>query len=179
MDTDSERLGGARSRGVHHRYTLNLPTQVPGALSTPSHPRQDMLPSLLSLQAQLDRGETSALALTQAALSRIQASDGEGARTFTRVYTEQALAAARASDLLRAAGLSRSPIDGLPISVKDLFDVAGDTTLAGSVVLKDSPAASKNAVVVQRLIDAGAVIVGKTNMTEFAFSGLGLNPHYG
>lgn len=138
-----------------------------------------MLPTLLTLQAQLQRGETSAVALTQAALARIQAPDGEGQRAFTQVYAEQALAAARASDLLRAAGLSRSPIDGLPVSVKDLFDVAGTTTLAGSVVLDQAPAATDNAIIVQRLMDAGAIIVGKTNMTEFAFSGLGLNPHYG
>src|SRR5690606_15432367 len=87
--------------------------------------------------------------------------------------------AAKASDTLRAAGLRRSPIDGLPISVKDLFDIAGRTTLAGSVARQGAPVAQKNAVVVQRLIDAGAVLVGRTNMTEFAFSGLGLNPHYG
>ncbi|MDS1139373.1 amidase [Pusillimonas sp. SM2304] len=138
-----------------------------------------MLPTLLELQTALNNGETTSLELTQAALARIALPEGAGAHTFTAVYEKQALAAAQASDLLRSAGLARSPIDGLPISVKDLFDVAGDTTRAGSVVLKDAPAAQQNAVIVQRLIDAGAVIVGKTNMTEFAFSGLGLNPHYG
>ncbi len=138
-----------------------------------------MLPTILELQASLQRGETTSLKLTQTALSRIDDPAGEGSRTFTRVYREQALAAAQAADTLRGAGLARSPLDGLPVSVKDLFDVAGDVTLAGSAVLRDAAPASRNASIVQRLIDAGAVIVGKTNMTEFAFSGLGLNPHYG
>ncbi|MGB6103149.1 MAG: amidase [Pusillimonas sp.] len=138
-----------------------------------------MLPILTALQTSLDKGETTSLKLTQAALARIKDQDGEGPRAFTRVYEAQSLASAQASDLLRAAGLARSPLDGLPISVKDLFDIAGDTTLAGSAVLKNAPAATQNALIVQRLINAGAVIVGKTNMTEFAFSGLGLNPHHG
>lgn len=143
------------------------------------HNRNDMLPTLTELQTALNKGETTSVKLTQSALERIQAQDGEGARVYTRVYETQALAAAQASDLLRAVGPARSPIDGLPVSVKDLFDISGDTTLAGSTVLKDAPAAQQNALIVQRLIGAGAVIMGKTNMTEFAFSGLGLNPHYG
>jgi len=138
-----------------------------------------MLPTILELQASLHSGDTSSLELTQAALARIDDPGGEGSRAFTRVYHEQALASARAADTLRAAGLVRSPLDGLPVSVKDLFDVAGDVTLAGSAVLRDAAPASSHASIVQRLIEAGAVIVGKTNMTEFAFSGLGLNPHYG
>ncbi len=135
--------------------------------------------TIAALQTALERGEMSSVELTQAALSRIDAPQGEGRRAFTKVFREQALAAAQASDILRQAGLARSPIDGLPVSVKDLFDVAGQTTTAGSVVLKDAPAASANGAIVQRLINAGAVIVGSTNMTEFAFSGLGINPHYG
>ncbi|TAL81356.1 MAG: amidase [Candidimonas sp.] len=138
-----------------------------------------MRPTLLDLQNALAFGQTTSVELTEAALARIADPAGEGSRAFTKVYRAQALAAAQASDLLRAAGLSRSPIDGLPISIKDLFDVAGETTHAGSVVLKGSAPAVRNAVIVQRLMDAGAVIVGRTNMSEFAFSGLGLNPHYG
>ncbi|GAB2889349.1 amidase [Paralcaligenes ginsengisoli] len=138
-----------------------------------------MLPTLLALQNTLAEGKTSSVELTEAALARIADPQGEGNRAFTKTYRAQALASAQASDVLRAAGLTRSPVDGLPISVKDLFDVAGDITQAGSVVLKDSAPAAKNATIVQRLIDAGAVIVGRTNMSEFAFSGLGLNPHYG
>lgn len=138
-----------------------------------------MLPTLAELQHALDQGDVTSESLVQAALDRITAPDGEGARAFTQVYAEQALAAARAADGLRRAGLRRSPIDGLPVSVKDLFDIRGVATTAGSVVLKDAPAATANAAIVERLIAAGAVIVGRTNMTEFAFSGLGLNPHYG
>ena len=70
-------------------------------------------------------------------------------------------------------------IDGLPVSIKDLFDVAGDITTAGSVVLRDAAPATGTARVVERLIKAGAAIVRRTNMTEFAYSGLGINPHYG
>ena len=138
-----------------------------------------MLPTLNDTAAALQQGRASSVELTEAALARAADPAGEGARVFTHVYAEQARAAARASDTLRAAGLSRSPIDGLPISIKDLFDVAGETTLAGSVARQGEPAADEHAVVVQRLLAAGAVIVGRTNMVEFAYSGLGVNPHYG
>lgn len=137
------------------------------------------MPTIDQQAAALRLKQTSSLALTEAALARIAAPDGEGARVFTRVYTEAALASARASDLLRGAGLARSVIDGLPISIKDLFDVAGETTLAGSVVRQGEPVAAEHALVVQRLLAAGAVVIGRTNMTEFAYSGLGINPHYG
>jgi len=138
-----------------------------------------MIPTLKQLACALDTGRTTSVQLTQAALDRAADPAGEGARVYTRVYTEQALAAAQASDTLRAAGLARSPIEGLPISIKDLFDVAGETTLAGSVARRGEPAAACSAAVVRRLQAAGAVIVGRSNMTEFAFSGLGINPHYG
>ncbi|MBN9445252.1 amidase, partial [Bosea sp. (in: a-proteobacteria)] len=135
--------------------------------------------TLTELRDDLAAGRTTSVALTEDALARAQANDGEGARVFTKLYAERALQAARASDALRQAGFIRSPLEGLPISIKDLFDVAGDVTKAGSVALDDAPAARADAPVVDRLIAAGAVIVGRTNMTEFAFSGLGLNPHYG
>ncbi|NGM87778.1 amidase [Parapusillimonas sp. SGNA-6] len=138
-----------------------------------------MLPTLLQLQQDLASGKTTSAKLTEDALSRIADQDGEGAKTFTEVWPEQARAAARASDTLRAAGMGRSLIEGLPLSIKDLFDVAGRTTLAGSVVLKGAAPARRNATIVTRLLAAGAILVGRTNMTEFAFSGLGLNPHYG
>ncbi|MBO9357130.1 amidase [Bordetella petrii] len=138
-----------------------------------------MLTTLNDTAAALQQGRVSSAELTEAALARAQDPAGEGARVYTRLYADQARAAARASDALRAAGWSRSPIDGLPISIKDLFDVAGETTLAGSVARQGEPAADQHAVVVQRLLAAGAVIIGRTNMVEFAYSGLGLNPHYG
>ena len=129
--------------------------------------------------AALREGRTTSSALIEQALDRLGDSSGEGQRTFVKVYADRARAAARASDLLRSAGLSCSALEGLPISIKDLFDVAGETTLAGSVVRQGAPAATEDAEVVRRLQAAGAIVIGRTNMTEFAYSGLGLNPHYG
>jgi aspartyl-tRNA(Asn)/glutamyl-tRNA(Gln) amidotransferase subunit A len=101
------------------------------------------------------------------------------AHVFTRLYRDGALAAARRADALPPAQLAALPLAGLPVSVKDLYDVAGEPTLAGSVALRDAAPAATDAPAVQRLRAAGAAIVGKTNMTEFAFSGVGINPHYG
>ncbi|HEX8955036.1 MAG TPA: amidase family protein, partial [Burkholderiaceae bacterium] len=99
---------------------------------------------------------------------------------FTRLYPEAARAAADHADAMRAAGVeATSPLAGLPVSIKDLLDVAGEPTKAGSVVLDDALPAQHDAPVVRRLRAAGAAIIGKTNMTEFAFSGIGINPHYG
>ncbi len=138
-----------------------------------------VLPTIEHLSHELAAGRTTAVALAEAALARARDAAGEGARVFTALGAARALAAARASDLLRAAGVVRSPLEGIPVSIKDLFDVAGEVTTAGSAVLRGAAPAARNAPVVERLIAAGAVIVGRTNMTEFAFSGLGLNPHYG
>lgn len=137
------------------------------------------LTTILELQHALDAGETTALALTEQALARIADPEGEGSTTFISVYKDQALTAARASDLLRSAGLARSALEGIPISIKDLFDYKGDVTRGASALLKDAPAATETATLVARLLAAGAIIIGRTNMTEFAFSGLGINPHYG
>ncbi|GAB2458377.1 amidase [Comamonas humi] len=136
-----------------------------------------MTTTLIQAAERLAQGQTSAMQLAEQALDR--AAQGEGPRVFTRVLREQALAEARASDVLRAAGLARSPLEGLPVSVKDLFDIAGHPTLGGSKLLANAAPATQTAEAVQRLRRAGAVIVGTTNMTEFAYSGLGLNPHYG
>src|SRR5262245_37789373 len=114
------------------------------------------------------------------ALDRIADPNGEGARACLTVYADTARAAADAADARRKAGISLGPLDGTVISIKDLFDVAGEVTRAGSKVLAEegTPAAA-DAPVLRRLRAAGAVIVAKTNMTEFAFSGIGINPHYG
>jgi aspartyl-tRNA(Asn)/glutamyl-tRNA(Gln) amidotransferase subunit A len=113
------------------------------------------------------------------ALARIADPAGEGARAFTKVYADMARIEADHSDRLRRAGIVRSPIEGLPVSVKDLFDVAGDVTRAGSKILADAAPALSDAAAVARLRAAGAVIVGRTNMVEFAFGVIGANPHYG
>jgi aspartyl-tRNA(Asn)/glutamyl-tRNA(Gln) amidotransferase subunit A len=139
----------------------------------------DLKPTVLGLAADLAAGRITSRELVEAALSRIADPSGEGARSFTKVYTHQARAAADAQDQLRAAGYVASPLAGLPVSVKDLFDVAGEVTLAGSKALDDRPPAANDAPIVARLRAAGAIIVGKNNMTEFAFSGVGINPHYG
>ena len=135
--------------------------------------------SIADYAAALRDGRTTSSALVEEALERIGNPSGEGKKTFVKVYADKARAAARASDVLRSAGLSRSALEGLPISIKDLFDVTGETTLAGSVVRQGAPAATADAEVLKRLQAAGAIIIGRTNMTEFAYSGLGLNPHYG
>jgi aspartyl-tRNA(Asn)/glutamyl-tRNA(Gln) amidotransferase subunit A len=127
----------------------------------------------------LTAGRTTSRALVDEALARIADPAGEGARAFMKVYAEVARAEAEHSDTLRRAGIVRSPVEGIPVSVKDLYDVAGDVTRAGSKVLDDAPPAKFDATAVARLRAAGAVIVGRTNMVEFAFGGLGLNPHYG
>jgi aspartyl-tRNA(Asn)/glutamyl-tRNA(Gln) amidotransferase subunit A len=135
--------------------------------------------SLIGLARDLAHGRTTSRALVEAALARIDDPKGEGKTAFTKVYRDAALAAADASDSLRKAGVVASPLAGIPVSIKDLADVAGETTLAGSVALKGQPPAAADAPVVARLRAAGAVIIGRTNMTEFAMGGLGLNPHYG
>jgi aspartyl-tRNA(Asn)/glutamyl-tRNA(Gln) amidotransferase subunit A len=129
--------------------------------------------------ADLAAGRTTSRALVEDALARIADPAGEGARTFIKVYADAARADADHADRLRRAGIVRSAVDGLPISLKDLFDVGGDVTRAGSKVLADAPPAKTDAPVVARLRAAGAVMLGRTNMVEFAFGGVGLNPHYG
>ncbi|HET9904837.1 MAG TPA: amidase [Xanthobacteraceae bacterium] len=115
----------------------------------------------------------------EAALERISDPKGEGRRACLTVYAEAARAAADAADARARCGVTLGPLDGAIVTIKDLFDVAGEPTRAGSKILADAPPAREDAPVVRRLRAAGAVIVAKTNMTEFAFSGVGANPHYG
>src|SRR5471032_44835 len=136
-------------------------------------------PTIIQLAAELAAGRTTSRKLTEAAFARIEDPEGEGKRVFIKTWKAQALATADASDLQRKEGLVPSPLAGLPVSIKNLCDVAGETTLAGSKALGDAPPAEEDAPVVARLRAAGAVIVGSTNMSEFAFSGVGFNPHYG
>jgi aspartyl-tRNA(Asn)/glutamyl-tRNA(Gln) amidotransferase subunit A len=124
-------------------------------------------------------GNASSYSLTEECLDRISDPAGEGKRTFVRVWAEAARTAARAQDSLRKNGYAPSPIAGIPISVKDMLDVAGEVTLAGTKALDDAPPAAQDAPVIQRLKAAGAVLVGRTNMAQFAFSIVGLNPHFG
>ena len=134
---------------------------------------------ILDLAADLNAGRTTARALAESALAKIADKSGEGPRAFIKVNPARTLAEADASDALRKAGVVPSPLAGIPVSVKDLADIAGEVTTAGSTALSDAPPAKADAPAVARLRAAGAIIVGRTNITEFAFGGLGLNPHYG
>ena len=129
------------------------------------------------LNQRLARGETTREALVAGALEK--ATQPAAKSVFTKLYPEAALAAARAADAAHKAGITQPALAGLPVSIKDLYGVAGETTMAGSVVCKGEPAQTQDAPVVARLRAAVSAIVGKTNMTEFAFSGIGINPHYG
>ncbi|WP_287289971.1 amidase family protein, partial [Mesorhizobium sp.] len=114
----------------------------------------------------------------EAVLSRL-AVRADNESVFVKLYPEAARAAADAADARRRAGVTLGPLDGTILSIKDLFDVAGEPTTAGSLLLGTAAPALRDAVIVRRLRQAGAVIFGKTNMTEFAFTAIGVNPHYG
>ncbi|HBF31606.1 amidase [Rhizobium sp.] len=137
-----------------------------------------MYETLLQRADTLASGQTTSEQMVRDALDRINEPTGEGSRTFVKVHSFAALAAAKAYDSLRKAGLSPTPFAGIPISVKDLFDLEGEPTPAGSKVLSHAAPATADAPAIARLRAAGFVVIGRSNMTEFAFSGLGLNPHY-
>src|SRR6476659_8213588 len=137
-------------------------------------------PTLASLAAELDSGATSARKLVEECLAKIADSAGEGSRAFIHVDKEGAIGAADAMDRLRKAHAAPSPFAGIPVSIKDLFDIKGQVTRAGSRALEeDCTPAEADAPVVARLRRAGFIVIGRTNMTEFAYSGIGINPHYG
>src|SRR6476646_3066449 len=178
-----------RTQRNRARPRIFLPTirrhwSTPSAIGWPSRSCRPVSPpsramrSLNQLKAEFARGGTSR-ALVEQCLSRIADSSGEGGRVFLKVNAAGALSAADYYDHLRAHGAAPSPFAGIPVSIKDLFDVAGEVTTAGSVVLRDAAAAAQDAPCVARLRAAGYIPIGRTNMTEFAFSGLGINPHYG
>src|ERR1700730_6274443 len=136
-------------------------------------------PTLATLADDLEGGRTSARKLVDECLAKIAATSGEGMRTFIHVDAEAAIEAAEAMDRLREVNAAPSRYAGIPVSIKDLFDIKGQVTRAGSRALEDSAPAEADATVVARLRRAGFVVIGRTNMTEFAYSGMGINPHYG
>lgn len=138
-----------------------------------------MRATLNDLARDLAAGKVTAAQLIEESLARIAEPAGEGARAFVKVHAEKARIAAKAADELRRAGLAPSRFAGIPIAVKDLFDLAGEPTPAGSTVLADAAPATSDAPAIARLKAAGFIVVGRNNMTEFAFSGVGINPHYG
>ena len=137
------------------------------------------LRTFAAMARDLAEKKTTSQHLTEQCLAAIKNESGEGVRVFLHVDEAAAIATAQAIDRLRAAGVTLPLYAGIPISIKDLFDVAGQVTRAGSMVLSDRPPATRDAEIVTRLRRAGLVIVGRTNMSEFAFSGVGINPHYG
>ena len=138
-----------------------------------------MAKTLEQLAAALEAGQTSARALVEDSLARIADESGEGARAFSEVDAEGALASADFIDGQRKRGAHASRFAGIPFGVKDLFDVAGQVTRAGSKVLDAALPAGRDAIAIGRLRQAGFIPVGRNTMTEFAYSGVGLNPHFG
>jgi aspartyl-tRNA(Asn)/glutamyl-tRNA(Gln) amidotransferase subunit A len=124
--------------------------------------------TLHGLAVELRDGKTSSRRLVEQALARISDPAGEGTRAFITLDTEGALAAADYQDRLRRQNHQPSPYSGIPISVKDLFDLAGEVTTAGSKVLKDSAPALADAPAIAALKSAGMIVLGRSNMTEFA-----------
>src|SRR6201994_4985267 len=136
-------------------------------------------PTLAALADDLAAGRITARKLVEECIARIADPAGEGQRTFIHVDKDAALAAADAMDHLRKAQAAPTRFAGIPVSIKDLFDIRGQVTRAGSRALDDSAPADKDATAVSRLRRAGFIVIGRTNMTEFAYSGIGINPHYG
>ncbi len=133
--------------------------------------------SLSELARKLAAGTVTATSLLESCLDN--AAGGEGDRVYIETLASTARERAAEMDRLRGAGAAPSRWSGIPISVKDLFDVAGQVTRAGSTCLAGAPPAARTAPAIERLAAAGFVFVGRTNMTEFAYSGVGINPHYG
>ncbi len=133
--------------------------------------------SIVDLGAALARGEASSEEVTRAALARIAATDG-ALHAFLAVEEEGALADARASDARRARGEARSPLDGVPVALKDIFLTRGTETTAGSRILAGF-VPPFDATVVERLRAAGAVRLGKLNMDEFAMGSSNENGAFG
>ena len=125
----------------------------------------------------LRSGKLDAVDLTEQVLENIKSSDDQA--VFIDVFTERARAEAKASRRRLKAGKSLSVLDGVPIGWKDLFDIEGRITTAGSVVLKSNPPAERDATLVTAGKHVGMIAIGATSMNEFAYSGIGINPHYG
>ncbi len=123
-------------------------------------------------------GEISAVSVVEATLSRIATQDA-ALNCFTTVLTDPALEQAQQIDRAIAAGKDPGPLAGVPFAVKNLFDIAGITTLAGSKINQENPPATQDATAVARLKQAGAVLIGALNMDEYAYGFVTENSHYG
>ncbi len=123
--------------------------------------------------------QLTVLQATEAYLEAIANTPNAVTSIYRVITKERALHQAKRADAEFAQGMDRGLLQGIPIALKDLLDSKGDVTAAGSKVYSQHAPAEQDCPLVARLDAAGAVFLGKTNMTEFAFSGLGLNPHFG
>jgi len=162
---------GATDIFVQFRYRYRPRQAAPGI------GRASVMRTIAQTARDLAAG-TSSRSLVEDCLARIQDPAGEGRRVYLKVHADEARIAADYVDAMRRLGAAPSRFAGIPISVKDLFDMAGCVTTAGSVALRDAPPAARDAAAIARLRAAGFIPIGRTNMTEFAFTGLGINPHY-
>ncbi len=132
----------------------------------------------LSMAASVASGQTSARALLESCISRIEATDAS-VNAFTEKTLSRAFAEADAVDIGRANGQALGPLAGVPYAVKNLFDIDGVVTLAGSTINRNHAAATADAFLVQQMKSAGAVLVGALNMDEYAYGFTTENTHYG
>jgi len=137
----------------------------------------DPFSTLAELSAALARRELSAVELTEFYLARIARANAK-LNAFVTVDESLARSLARAADARRAGGIALGPLDGVPIALKDLLEIEGRLSSVGSAARRDRRSTT-TATVVERLLAAGMVILGKTQMVEFAFGGWGANPHLG
>jgi amidase/aspartyl-tRNA(Asn)/glutamyl-tRNA(Gln) amidotransferase subunit A len=145
-----------------------------------SNPRIVSAPGTPSLSAHRSAVAARRLSAEDAARAALAAAAAPSCRhAFVRRFDALALASAAALDQVHAAGAPLTPLAGAPVSIKDLYDVAGYPTTAGSRTLRDAEPARADALAVQRVRCAGAVLIGHTQMSEFAFSAVGINPHDG
>jgi aspartyl-tRNA(Asn)/glutamyl-tRNA(Gln) amidotransferase subunit A len=170
--SDSARLGAAA-------FATTALARIAPAFAQSGPGRELATLTIVELSALLASRKITSRQLVEQSLAAIRDPRGEGSRTFLLVHESEALAAAERVDAKLRAGEKLHPLAGIPISLKDLFDEAGVVTLGASKVLAGSPPATRDSTVVERLKSAGAVIVGRTTLVEFAYSCLGINPHFG
>jgi AtzE family amidohydrolase len=148
-------------------------------LNQPSLRRQNLTyPSARRIADDVKAGRTTARAVVSGALQQIDLQD-RALNAFTAVFASQAMADSEAVDRALAAGRRVGPLAGVPFAVKNLFDVAGVSTLAGSKLRQEAAPAERDAALVARLKAAGAILVGTLNMDEFAYGFVTENAHYG
>ena len=137
------------------------------------------LVSITEARRRISSNEISTKEYVLQCIQNIKNVSGEGAKAFLYVAEDEAITTAQSQDALLKKGLHNGPLSGVTVSIKDLFDIAGQVTASGSNALRNNTSATEDSEAVSRIRRAGGIVVGRTNMTEFAYSGLGLNPHFG